>query len=66
MMNKQKLATPQRASKSFSTKKEYRRYWGLLLLFTLLGILAAIGLLIYNNPVPVDSPSFVQIGRAHV
>ena len=63
MMNKQKLATPQRASKSFSTKKEYRRYWGLLLLFTLLGILAAIGLLIYNNPVPVDSPSFVPVTK---
>lgn len=50
-----------RSTSAFRSKKDARRYW--LLLFSLLGvgILAALGLLLYNNPVPVDSPSFIPV-----
>lgn len=46
---------------AFRSKKDERRYWFLLTLFIGLGLLAALGLLLYNNPVPVDSPSFIPV-----
>lgn len=50
-----------RSAKAFRTKKEMRRYWILLAVFVAVGALSTYGLLVYNNPVPVDSPSFLPI-----
>lgn len=50
-----------RSAKAFRTKKERKRYWGLLLFLIVLGFLAAFGLMVYNNPVSIDSPSFIPI-----
>lgn len=50
-----------RQSGAFSSKKEERRYWITLSILVILGIFFAIGLLLYNNPVPVDSPSFFSV-----
>lgn len=50
-----------RSARAFRTKKEERRYWILLITFILLGIAASYGLLVYNNPVPVSSPSFIPV-----
>lgn len=52
-----------RSASAFSSKKEERRYWILLTTFIALGLLAAYGLLVYNNPVPVSSPSFIPVVR---
>lgn len=55
-------ATPaERSARAFRTKKEMRRYWILLAVFIAVGALSTYGLLVYNNPVPVDSPSFLPI-----
>lgn len=53
----------QRSAKAFRSNKEARRYWILLVTLFVLGILAALGLLTYNNPVPIGSSSFVPIVR---
>lgn len=50
-----------RNSKAFRTKEEKNKYYIILLMVLGLGILAAVGLALYNNPVPVDSPSFKPI-----
>lgn len=50
-----------RSASAFRSKKEGRRYWILLSLLIGVGLLATLGLLFYNNPVPVDSPSFIPI-----
>lgn len=50
-----------RSAKAFRTKKEERRYWALLITFIILGLLASYGLLVYNNPVPVTSVSFIPV-----
>lgn len=50
-----------RPSKAFRSKKEERRYWILLITLISLGVLSSYGLLVYNNPVPVDSPSFIPV-----
>lgn len=50
-----------RSAKAFRSPGECRRYWFLLLILTGLGIFASIGLLVYRNPVPVDSPSFLPV-----
>ena len=50
-----------RTSGAFRSRKESRRYWVLLSLLLGLGLLASLGLLLYNNPVPVDSPSFIPV-----
>ena len=52
-----------RSAKAFRTKKEARRYWCLLTILIALGVLASWGLLVYNNPVPTDSPSFIPVVR---
>lgn len=56
-----RLHTPGRSARAFRTKREARRYWILLTVLVALGILASIGLLVYKNPVPVDSPSFLPV-----
>lgn len=50
-----------RSAKAFRSKKEEKRYWILLITLIALGILSSFGLLVYNNPVPVDSPSFIPV-----
>jgi len=52
-----------RSARAFRSKKEERRYWILLITLILLGVLASYGLLVYKNPVPIDSPSFIPIVR---
>ena len=50
-----------RSAKAFRSRKEETRYWILLITLFVLGSLATYGLLVYNNPVPMGSPSFVPI-----
>ena len=52
-----------RAARAFRSKKEERRYWILLITLIAFGVLASYGLLVYENPVPVDSPSFLPVVR---
>jgi iron complex transport system permease protein len=52
-----------RSARAFRTKKEEKRYWILLITLIVLGVLASFGLLVYNNPVPIDSPSFIPVVR---
>lgn len=46
---------------SFRSRKELTRYWLLLISLIILSILVIYGLLVYNNPVAIDSPSFVPV-----
>ena len=50
-----------RSARAFRTRKEETRYWILLITLFVLGALATYGLLVYNNPVPISSPSFLPI-----
>lgn len=52
-----------RSARAFRSKKEEKRYWILLLTLIALGAFASYGLLVYNNPVPIDSPSFIPVVR---
>lgn len=52
-----------RSARAFRSKKEEKRYWILLAALLALGILFSYGLLVYNNPVPIDSPSFIPVAR---
>lgn len=55
-----------RSAKAFRFKKEKQRYWILLITLIVLGVLSSYGLLVYNNPVPVDSPSFIPVVRKRI
>ncbi|WFA08208.1 iron chelate uptake ABC transporter family permease subunit [Tissierella sp. Yu-01] len=57
------LHTENRSARAFRSKKEEKRYWILLITLVALGALASYGLLVYNNPVPIDSPSFIPVVR---
>lgn len=46
---------------SFVSKKDKRSYWSILIVLLILGIASTIGLLVYNNPVPVTSSSFIPV-----
>jgi len=60
--NSELIASPRaRSASAFRTKKEATRYWILLSSFICVGLLATLGLIFYNNPVPVDSPSFIPV-----
>ena len=50
-----------RSARAFCSKKDERRYWVVLITLIILGVLASYGLLVYQNPVPVDSPSFIPV-----
>ena len=52
-----------RSAKAFRSKKEAKRYWILLIMLTVFGLFASYGLLVYKNPVPIDSPSFLPVVR---
>ena len=55
------LHNENRSASAFRSKKEERRYWILLITLITLGLLSSYGLLVYNNPVPIDSPSFIPV-----
>lgn len=57
------LHNENRSAGAFRSKKEEKRYWILLITLITLGALASYGLLVYNNPVPVGSPSFIPVVR---
>ena len=50
-----------RSARAFRSQREEKRYWILLITLIALGALASYGLLVYNNPVPVGSPSFMPV-----
>lgn len=50
-----------RSARAFRSGKEERRYWILLITLFVLGSFAIYGLLVYNNPVPIGSPSFMPV-----
>jgi len=50
-----------RTTGAFRARRDARRYWLLLLLFLGVGIAATLGLILYHNPVTVDSPSFIPV-----
>ena len=52
-----------RFAKAFRAKKERRRYRSILISLIVLGLFAAFGLLVYNNPVPISSVSFIPVVR---
>ncbi|MGI6439435.1 MAG: iron chelate uptake ABC transporter family permease subunit [Sphaerochaetaceae bacterium] len=53
----------QRSSQSFRSRKDQKKYWALLTICFILGLFASVGLLVYQNPVPVTSPSFIPVVR---
>ncbi|KJB86545.1 iron ABC transporter permease [Paenibacillus sp. E194] len=57
------LHNKNRSARAFRSKKEEKRYWMLLITLIVLGILSSYGLLVYNNPVPIDSPSFIPVAK---
>ncbi|TQR42725.1 iron chelate uptake ABC transporter family permease subunit [Paenibacillus popilliae] len=57
------LHNKNRSARAFRSKKEEKRYWMLLITLVVLGILSSYGLLVYNNPVPIDSPSFIPVAK---
>lgn len=56
----------ERSAKAFKTRREEKKYWIFLIGFVTLGIVFAYGLLVYNNPVPIDSPSFAPVVKRRV
>jgi len=57
------MAAENRTAKAFRSKKEQRRYWMLLVALVALGGFASYGLLVYNNPIPIESSSFLPVVR---
>lgn len=55
------LHNENRLARAFRSKKDEKRYWIVLITLIVLGVLSSCGLLVYNNPVPVDSPSFIPV-----
>lgn len=50
-----------RSARAFRSKNEEKQYWILLIALIVLGALASYGLLVYKNPVPIGSPSFIPV-----
>lgn len=63
IIKEEKINTENRSARAFRSKKEEKRYWILLISLVTLGALASYGLLVYNNPVPISSPSFIPVVR---
>jgi iron complex transport system permease protein len=55
-----------RTSGAFRSAREARRYRLLLGALFALGMIATLGLLLFNNPVSVDSPSFIPVVKRRV
>lgn len=60
------LHQEKRSAGAFRSKAEEKKYWILLIALILLGVLASYGLLVYNNPVAVDSPSFIPVVKRRI
>lgn len=60
------LHNESRSASAFRSKKEARRYWIVLITLIALGLLSSYGLLVYNNPVPIDSPSFIPVVKRRI
>ena len=60
------LQEKERSASAFRSRREERRYWLFLAAFIIGGVLCALGLLLYNNPVPIDSPSFWPVVERRV
>ena len=60
---KTSLQYKKRSAGAFRSKQEEKKYWILLFVIIALGTFAVFGLLVYNNPVPIDSPSFFPVVR---
>jgi len=60
------LHNENRSARAFRSKKDEKRYWILLITLIALGVLSTFGLLVYNNPVPVDSPSFIPVVKRRI
>lgn len=48
---------------SFKSTDDHRKYVATVSLLFVLAIIVTFGLLTYNNPVPIDSPSFIPVVR---
>ncbi|MFV0440799.1 MAG: iron chelate uptake ABC transporter family permease subunit [Lachnospirales bacterium] len=55
-----------RFTKAFRSNKELRNYWILVIVILILGLVASFGLLVYNNPVPVTSSSFIPVVKRRI
>lgn len=55
-----------RSAKAFRNKKDMTRYWVIFTVLLSVGVLSSLGLLLYNNPVPVDSPSFIPVTKRRI
>jgi len=55
------LSHQHRSARAFRSKKEEKNYWILLIALIALGVFASYGLLTFNNPVPINSPSFLPV-----
>lgn len=60
------LHNKNRSARAFRSKKDEKRYWILLAALIVVGVLSSYGLLVYNNPVPVDSPSFIPVVKRRI
>lgn len=60
------LQAKERSASAFRSRQEERRYWLFLAAFITGGVLCALGLLLYNNPVAIDSPSFWPVVERRV
>lgn len=56
----------ERVSTAFKSKREEKQYWITLISMCILSLLFAAGLLLYKNPVPIDSPSFMPVVRRRI
>lgn len=50
-----------RTANAFRTEKERQQYWLILSVLLIVSLIFTVGLLVYNNPVPVGSPSFIPV-----
>src|SRR5699024_12188594 len=62
-INQSVTGPKRRSAKAFRNARERTSYWVILIALLLLGGLFAAGLLLYNNPVPVDSPSLIPVTK---
>lgn len=58
-----RLSQNKRGVYDFQTKQQQQNYWIWFVVLLGLGLLLAFGLLVYNNPVPVTSSSFIPVVR---
>lgn len=65
-MNALEYRPKNRSARAFRSRKDEKRYWFLLIALIVLGVLSTLGLLVYNNPVPVDSPSFIPVVKRRI